>query len=74
MTGVQTCALPIYSGRHPEGYSCPTHGDAPGRLNVLLEIRQDLVQDEVGIGAWIERLAAVVAALLETEIGAVANG
>lgn len=63
-----------YSGRHPEGYSCPTHGDAAGRLNVLVEIRQDLLQDEVGIGAWVGRLAGVLSTLQEAGTAAIANG
>lgn len=63
-----------YSGRHPEGYSCQTHGDAQGRLNVLIEIRQDLLLEAAGINAWIERLGGVLERLLATGIAAVERG
>ncbi len=63
-----------YSGRHPEGFSCQTHGDAMGRLNVLIEIRQDLLLDEIGISAWVERLGGVLEAVLATGIAAVKGG
>ena len=53
-----------YSGRHPEGYSCPTHGDARGRPNVLIEVRQDLLVDDININAWVERLGGVLEELL----------
>ena len=49
-----------YSGRHPEGYSCQTHGDARGRLNVLLEIRQDHLAGAAGVAAWAARLAPII--------------
>jgi predicted N-formylglutamate amidohydrolase len=46
-----------YSGRHGEGYTCRRHGDAQGRANVLIEVRQDLLSDDAGVAVWAERLA-----------------
>ena len=49
-----------YSGRHPQGYTCPVHGDARGRSSALFEVRQDLLANEAGITAWAERLHRVL--------------
>lgn len=50
-----------YSGAHPEGYTCRRHGDAFGRPNVLIEVRQDLINDDAGVAAWAARLGAILA-------------
>ncbi|HVV93131.1 MAG TPA: N-formylglutamate amidohydrolase [Hyphomicrobiales bacterium] len=41
------------------------HATARGLPHALVEIRQDLLGDEAGIETWVERLARVVAPLLE---------
>ncbi|MDH3228494.1 MAG: N-formylglutamate amidohydrolase [Alphaproteobacteria bacterium] len=41
-----------YSGLDPHGYSIETHALPAGRLNVLLEIRQDLVDTQHGAEHW----------------------
>lgn len=40
------------------------HGTIPGRANALLEIRQDLIADEVGQAEWAERLAELLPDIL----------
>jgi len=41
-----------YSGLDPHGYSIETHALPAGRPNVLLEIRQDLVDTQHGAQHW----------------------
>ncbi len=41
-----------YSARNPEGYTIETHADNRGYANVLLEVRQDLIADSVGVEKW----------------------
>ena len=50
-----------YSGLDPHGYSIETHALPAGRPNVLLEIRQDLVDTQHGAQHW----AALVATALQ---------
>jgi predicted N-formylglutamate amidohydrolase len=50
-----------YSGLDPHGYSIETHALPAGRPNVLLEIRQDLVDTQHGAQHW----AALVGAALQ---------
>ena len=50
-----------YSGAYPEGYSCRHHGDAMGRANVLIEMRQNLIDTGGGVGVCAELLAPPVA-------------
>ena len=50
-----------YSGRSPLGYTCQTHGDAKARPNVILEVRQDLIDAPKGVTAIGEILAPVIA-------------
>jgi len=44
-------------------YAIPVHGEGRGLANIGLEIRQDLIADEAGQGAWAERIARWVAPL-----------
>jgi predicted N-formylglutamate amidohydrolase len=44
-------------------YAVPVHGEGRGLLHVELEIRQDLIADEVGQQAWAQRLARVFKAM-----------
>jgi predicted N-formylglutamate amidohydrolase len=39
------------------------HATARGLTHALVEIRQDLIADEAGVEAWVERLAAILARL-----------
>lgn len=63
-----------YSGTYPEGYSCRHHGDAMGRANVLIEVRQDLVDNPGGVGGCAEllapRIARAAAALRDADAAA----
>ncbi len=54
-----------YSGRDPADYTVSRHAAAHGRPHVCLEIRQDLLLDERGVAEWVERLARVLAPLLD---------
>jgi predicted N-formylglutamate amidohydrolase len=42
-------------------YTVPIHGDARGLPSVLVEVRQDLVSDVLGIERWSFKLAAALA-------------
>jgi predicted N-formylglutamate amidohydrolase len=57
-----------YSGHLP-GDSIDRHALGPGRLNVLVEVRQDLIADPAGQEAWAARLAPPLAAALEEARG-----
>ena len=50
-----------YSGREHYGYSIETHASAAGLPNALIEIREDQVRDEAGIG----RCAGIIGGALE---------
>ena len=52
-----------YSGRHASGYSIRAHGAQAGLPQVLIEIRQDLIDTHHGVEKW--------AALLTSAIGEV---
>jgi len=41
-------------------YTIPVHGERRGLLHALIEIRQDLIADENGLGQWAERLARLL--------------
>ena len=41
-------------------YTIPHHAEARSLLHVEIEIRQDLVQDEVGQAEWAARIARVL--------------
>ena len=49
-----------YSGRDPEGYSIHTHGGDRGIPNVLIEVRQDLVDTHHGAELWAARIGQAV--------------
>ena len=53
-----------YSGHLP-GDSIDRHALAPGRLNVLIELRQDLIETEAQQESWAERLAPLLSDALE---------
>jgi predicted N-formylglutamate amidohydrolase len=56
-----------YSGRDGHGYTIPTHAEPRFLPHVLIEVRQDLISDPVGIASWGRRLfeafAPIVTAL-----------
>lgn len=51
-------------GGHLVGDSIDRHALAPGRPNVLIEVRNDLIADEAGQRQWAERLAPVITEVL----------
>ncbi|MFN6951228.1 MAG: N-formylglutamate amidohydrolase [Albidovulum sp.] len=51
-------------GGHLEGDSLDRHALTPGRPNVLIEIRHDLIRTEDGQVAWADRLAPLLEAAL----------
>lgn len=53
-----------YAG-HLDGDAIDRHALGPGRPNVLIEIRNDLIADEAGQIAWAGRLAPVLADVLK---------
>lgn len=56
-----------YSGRDRHGYSIETHALPRGLANVLLEIRQDLIDTQPAAEAWADRLADPLEAILADE-------
>jgi predicted N-formylglutamate amidohydrolase len=52
-----------YAVSDTSDYAVPVHGEGRGLLHVELEIRQDLIADEVGQQAWAQRLARVFKAM-----------
>jgi predicted N-formylglutamate amidohydrolase len=42
-------------------YTIPVHGEMRGLMNTGIEIRQDLISDRTGQGAWADRLARILA-------------
>lgn len=53
-----------YSGRHGHGYTQRVHGDGRGLANVLIELRQDLVDTRHGQCRWAQVLGEVLGELL----------
>lgn len=53
-----------YSGADGHGYTQHTHADRRGLANVLVELRQDLVDTQQGAALWAERLGAALEAVL----------
>ncbi|MEO3431096.1 N-formylglutamate amidohydrolase [Pelagibius sp. CAU 1746] len=53
-----------YSGADGHGYTQHVHGDRRGLANVLIEVRQDLIDTQQGAAEWAERLSAVLEAVL----------
>jgi predicted N-formylglutamate amidohydrolase len=48
-----------YAVSNETDYTIPIHGEGRGLMNTGIEIRQDLIADQVGQGEWAERLAAI---------------
>ena len=53
-----------YSGLDPHGYSIETHALPAGRPNVLLEIRQDLVDTQRGAEHWAKLVGTALQAVM----------
>lgn len=53
-----------YSGRDFHGYTMQRHADAQGLANLLIEIRQDLIDTPDGVGEWSEILAGTLRDIL----------
>lgn len=45
-----------YSGRGPHGFTVPHHAEPRGLAHVMLEVRQDLIEEQGGVVAWADRL------------------
>jgi predicted N-formylglutamate amidohydrolase len=58
-----------YSGRSHVGYTMTRHGAAIGLPHVLIEVRQDEIDNPAGVAAWAGRLGRVLASILD-EAGA----
>jgi len=54
-----------YSGADGHGYTQHTHGDRRGLANVLIEVRQDLIDTQHGAAEWAERLATALESVLD---------
>ena len=57
-----------YSGADGHGYTQHTHGDRRGFANVLIELRQDLIDTQQGAALWAERLGAALEAVLRDPV------
>ncbi len=53
-----------YSGRGRHGYSQHSHAEPRGLANLLIEVRQDLIDTHHGAAAWAETLGGVLSELL----------
>ena len=53
-----------YSAREPVGYTQRHHGLEAGLPHVAIELRQDLIADEIGARDWAERLARLLRPIL----------
>lgn len=53
-----------YSGRTHFGYTTQTHADAQGLANVLIEIRQDLIDTHHGAREWSDLLGPILKEVL----------
>lgn len=49
----------------PRGYTMPVHATRRGRAGVQIEVRQDLIADEAGIGRWAGILGEALAEVFE---------
>ena len=56
-----------YSGRHPADFTIDHHAEPLGIAHTGIEIRQDLVRDEIGQERWASRLADALRPLLERD-------
>lgn len=56
-----------YSGRHPADFTIDHHAEPLGIAHTGIEIRQDLVRDEIGQERWASRLAESLRPLLERD-------
>lgn len=56
-----------YSGRDRHGYTLHVHAEPRGLANVLIEMRQDLIDTHHGAAEWTARLGDSLAAILEDQ-------
>ena len=54
-----------YSGRHPADFTIDHHAEAEGLPHVSIEVRQDLITTLDGAEHWADRLAGVLAPILD---------
>lgn len=62
-----------YSGRSQAGHSIREHGERHGLPHLLIEVRQDLIADEAGVGRWAAILERCFRRVL-IEAGILASG
>jgi predicted N-formylglutamate amidohydrolase len=48
-----------YAVSEATDYTIPVHGEARGLLNTGIEIRQDLIAEQIGQQQWADRLARI---------------
>jgi len=65
--GIVTGENVPYSARNPYGFTVAEHADARGFPNVLIEIRQDLIDTHHGVETWSEILAAALGVVLKDD-------
>ena len=53
-----------YSGADEHGFTQHTHGDSRGLANVLIEVRQDLIDTHHGANEWADRLGTALEEVL----------
>ena len=53
-----------YSGADEHGFTQHTHGDSRGLANVLIEVRQDLIDTHHGAAEWADRLGTALEEVL----------
>ncbi len=63
--GLQVGDNEPYSGRHPTDYTVHMHGARRGIAHVALEVRQDLLATEEGIGYWAGLLSNALSRVLQ---------
>jgi predicted N-formylglutamate amidohydrolase len=69
MDALRACGIPYgdnepYSGRDYHGYTIHQQAEPRGLPNVLLEVRQDLIDTRAGAAEWVELLAGLLAPIL----------
>jgi predicted N-formylglutamate amidohydrolase len=55
-----------YAASDLTDYTIPVHGEARGLMNTGIEIRQDLIEDDIGQQQWADRLARAFGAIEAT--------
>ena len=62
--GLQVGDNQPYSGKSHVGYTMGRHGASVGLPHVLIEVRQNEIDSEAGVGRWAERLSHMLAEIV----------